>query len=276
MRALSGKRGAKSCAAKRDGSPKDERSAKGSEAATGGAKTRGGRRTGKARSAEVLQKAVARLTFEEEAWKAGHRVVAGVDEAGRGPLAGPVVAAAVVLDTARIPDGIADSKTLTAERREALFDALLGAADIGIAISDVEQIDRENILAATLDAMRRAVGELKHLPSIALVDGNQRPQLTCECRTIVKGDLVSLSIAAASIVAKVSRDRMMMRLDALYPGYGFASHKGYGTAEHHAALSQLGVSPLHRRSFKPVRDILETGLAGAAEAERQRLQVERR
>lgn len=246
-----------------------------------------GRRGGRARAAAAGKRStaaetvVASLRFEEEAWQDGHRIVAGIDEAGRGPLAGPVVAAAVVLDPGRIPEGIADSKSLTAERREALFHAMIATADVGIALSDAEQIDRDNILVATLDAMRRAVGELKSAPSFALVDGNRPPQLPCACRTIVKGDLLSLSIAAASIIAKVSRDRMMTRLDALYPGYGFADHKGYGTAAHHAALARLGVSPLHRRSFKPVRDILEAVRRGPGDGESERaagpvrLQVER-
>ena len=198
------------------------------------------------------------LELEQAAWDCGQQIVAGVDEAGRGPLAGPVVAAAVVLDPHSIPDGITDSKKLTAEVRERLFEAILQSADVGIALSDPEQIDRDNILAATLDAMRRAVGELTASPALVLVDGNRAPPLECACQTVVKGDLRSLSVAAASIVAKVSRDRMMTRLDALYPGYGFARHKGYGTAEHLAALGNLGPSPQHRRSFRPVRVLLES------------------
>jgi ribonuclease HII len=197
------------------------------------------------------------LDLEEAAWRSGQTLVAGVDEAGRGPLAGPVVAAAVVLNPAAIPEGITDSKKLAAKVRERLFDQILASADVGIAISDPEQIDRDNILAATLDAMRRAVGELGQPPALALVDGNRAPALPCTCQTVVKGDLKSLSVAAASIVAKVSRDGIMTRLDRLYPGYGFARHKGYGTAEHLAALMRLGPSPQHRRSFRPVGVLLE-------------------
>lgn len=200
----------------------------------------------------------ATFAFEDQARAAGHSIIAGVDEAGRGPWAGPVVVAAVVLDPAKVPDGIADSKALTVETRDVLFAALLEVADIAIAVADVERIDRDNILAATLWAMRCAVGELRQSPCIALIDGNRAPQLDCAVQTIVKGDAVSLSIAAASIAAKVTRDRMMTRLDVQYPGYGFASHKGYGTAAHSAALTRLGVTPLHRRSFRPVRAVLET------------------
>ena len=207
------------------------------------------------------------LELEEQAWRDGRAIVAGVDEAGRGPLAGPVVAAAVVLDAARIPDGITDSKRLTEVQREGLFEMILASADVGIALSDAEQIDRDNILAATLDAMGRAVGELKATPAHVLVDGNRMPRLACGGTCVVKGDLRSVSIAAASIIAKVARDRMMKRLDALYPGYGFARHKGYGTAEHLAALTRLGPSPQHRRSFRPVSELL---------GEKLRLQVERR
>lgn len=225
-------------------------------------RTRKGPRTPRAAAAANKSRRSAKvekptLGLEQAAWRDGRRVVAGVDEAGRGPLAGPVVAAAVVLDPASIPDGITDSKKLTPDARERLFEAILASADVGIALSDPEQIDRDNILAATLDAMRRAVGELTASPGLVLVDGNRAPDLPCACQTVVKGDLKSLSVAAASIVAKVSRDRMMTRLDALYPGYGFARHKGYGTAEHLVALERLGPSPQHRRSFRPVRVLFD-------------------
>ena len=198
----------------------------------------------------------AHFNFEARGYAAGHSIIAGVDEAGRGPWAGPVVAAAVVLDPLRMPTGIADSKKLTAERREALFDEIFSTAQVGVAFADAERIDRDNILAATMWAMQRAVTELPRAPSLVLVDGNRAPPLECAIETIVKGDALSLSIAAASIIAKVSRDRMMARLDAQYPGYGFAQHKGYGTAQHSAALAEYGVTPLHRRSFKPVRMVL--------------------
>ncbi len=198
----------------------------------------------------------AHFGFEARGYAAGHSVIAGVDEAGRGPWAGPVVAAAVVLDPQCMPTGIADSKKLTAERREALFGEIFSTAQVGIAFADAERIDRDNVLAATMWAMHRAVTELPRAPSLVLVDGNRAPPLECAIETIVKGDALSLSIAAASIIAKVSRDRMMARLDAQYPGYGFAQHKGYGTAQHSAALAEYGVTPLHRRSFKPVRMLL--------------------
>jgi ribonuclease HII len=193
--------------------------------------------------------------FERRGHDAGYRIVAGVDEAGRGPWAGPVVAAAVVLDADNVPDGIADSKALSATRREALFEAIQATSNVGIAFADTERIDRDNILAATMWAMQRAVAELTPAPELVLVDGNRAPQFDCAGETIVKGDARSLSIAAASIVAKVARDRMMVRYDARYPGYGFASHKGYGTAAHSEALRRLGLTPLHRRSFKPVQAI---------------------
>ena len=197
-------------------------------------------------------------TFDHEhaARADGHEVVAGVDEAGRGPWAGPVVAAAVVLDPDNMPSGIADSKMLSEARREALFERLLECAEVGIAFADAERVDRDNVLAATMWAMREAVAQLMRQPHLVLVDGNRPPALECSTRTIVRGDQISLSIAAASIVAKVSRDRMMRRLDELYPGYGFARHKGYGTAEHSAALASLGASPLHRRSFAPVQAVI--------------------
>jgi ribonuclease HII len=199
---------------------------------------------------------------EEEALAAGHRVVAGVDEVGRGPLAGPVVAAAVILDPARMPDGIDDSKVLTAERREALFELILDRAEVSIASVGSAEIDRVNIRQASLAAMRRAVAGLPRRPCVALVDGNDPPKLACAMTAIVGGDGLSLSIAAASIVAKVFRDALMRRLDAVHPGYGLASHKGYSTREHLDALARLGPCRVHRRSFAPVR----LALAGAAAA----------
>lgn len=198
----------------------------------------------------------ATLHYECLGREAGHTCIAGIDEAGRGPWAGPVFAAAVVLDLRNVPDGIADSKKLTEAQREALFDNILQAADVGVGFADPERIDRDNILAATLWSMQRAVAELKVKPDFLLIDGNRAPAFDCAVQTIVKGDALSLSIAAASIVAKVSRDRMMRRFDVQYPDYGFGQHKGYGTAQHSAALKKHGVTPLHRRSFKPVRELL--------------------
>ncbi|MGY8937268.1 MAG: ribonuclease HII [Alphaproteobacteria bacterium] len=192
--------------------------------------------------------------------------IAGIDEAGRGPWAGPVSAAAVVLDQANLPDalrdGLDDSKKLSSRARDALFDALqeqarLGNVDIGVGLSSVAEIERNNILAATMTAMARAVTDLDRPVDIALVDGNQAPNLTCTVQTVVKGDQRSLSIAAASIIAKVTRDWIMAELDAQHPGYGWAHNAGYGTAEHRAALLQLGVTPHHRRSFKPIAALLK-------------------
>lgn len=210
----------------------------------------------------------ASFEFEQRGRAAGHSIIAGVDEAGRGPWAGPVVAAAVVLDPEHVPEGIADSKKLSETQREALFDGIFATAQVGVAFADAERIDRDNILAATLWAMQRAVAELNCDPSLVLVDGNKAPTLGCAIETIVKGDALSLSIAAASIVAKVSRDRMMKRLDGQYPGYGFAQHKGYGTAQHNEALHRLGVTPLHRRSFKPIK--LAIASAGSRRQEANR------
>ena len=179
--------------------------------------------------------------------------IAGIDEAGRGPWAGPVVAAAVVLDPHNLPDGIDDSKALDGDQRETVFKQIIASAQYGVGIASIERIDRDNILNATLWAMAEAVAQLALPPRLALIDGNRAPRLACETRTIVKGDAKCLSIAAASIVAKVTRDRLMMTLAREHPGYGFERHKGYGTPEHKAALERLGVSPIHRRSFKPVQ-----------------------
>jgi len=186
--------------------------------------------------------------------------IAGIDEAGRGPWAGPVVAAAVILDPDRIPSGIADSKVLLAEEREAIYPRILAVARVGVGIADVDRIDRVNILNATLWAMQEAVKKLPEQPRLALVDGNKAPRLQCEVRTLVRGDSRCLSIAAASIVAKVTRDRLMVELGRAHPQYGFERHKGYGTPEHQAALARHGVCPHHRRSFRPVQLALGLGL----------------
>ena len=182
--------------------------------------------------------------------------IAGIDEAGRGPWAGPVVAAAVILDPQNLPDGIDDSKALDADERETVYAKIVASAQFGVGIAGIERIDRDNILNATLWAMAEAVAQLSLPPRLALVDGNRSPRLACETRTIVKGDAKCLSIAAASIVAKVTRDRLMVLLARQHPGYGFERHKGYGTPEHKVALERLGISPHHRRSFKPVQLML--------------------
>lgn len=178
--------------------------------------------------------------------------VAGVDEAGRGPLAGPVVAAAVILDPDCIPDGIDDSKALTAAKRAALCEALLSCARVGIGIASVEEIDRLNILWATMLAMTRAVAALDLPPAYVLVDGNRCPDWVHASEPVIGGDALCLSIAAASIIAKHRRDCMMIELDALHPGYGWASNKGYAAKLHQDALRSLGPTPHHRRSFAPV------------------------
>jgi len=191
----------------------------------------------------------------------GARLIAGIDEAGRGPLAGPVVAAAVILQAGRIPLGIDDSKALEASERERLFEAILAAARVGIGLACAAEIDRVNIRQATFLAMTRALGALGCRPCIALVDGNDRPPLCCPVQMVVGGDAQVLSIAAASIVAKVARDRLMVRIGARYPGFGFAQHKGYATPAHRQALAALGPCPEHRRSFAPVREALGPPLA---------------
>lgn len=186
-------------------------------------------------------------------------LVAGVDEVGRGPLAGPVVTAAVILDPARPIAGLADSKALTEKRRERLFDEIREKALAwAIGRCEVEEIDELNILQATMVAMQRAVAGLDPQPGHALIDGNRCPQLPCSAEYVIKGDGTVPAISAASILAKVTRDREMVELDRQYPGYGLAGHKGYPTKSHIAALAELGVTPIHRRSFGPVRRILES------------------
>ena len=179
--------------------------------------------------------------------------VAGIDEAGRGPLAGPVFAAAVILDGARIPRGLNDSKQLTAEQRDTAFDKIMaGALAVGVGSCTVDEIDTLNILGATMLAMRRAAETLTLKPVHALVDGNRAPALACPVDTLIEGDGKSLSIAAASIVAKVLRDRVMRALDLEFPRYNWAQNKGYGTRDHIAALNEFGPTAHHRSSFAPV------------------------
>ena len=181
----------------------------------------------------------------------GYPVICGVDEAGRGPLAGPVCAAAVILSPEHPIPGVNDSKKLSEKKREQLYDEICAnAVAYGIAFATVEEIETRNILQATYLAMQRAVEQLAVTPQLALIDGNRLPPaLTVPARFVIKGDALSASIAAASILAKVTRDRLMRQMDAEYPGYGFAVHKGYGTAAHVAALHELGPSPIHRMSF---------------------------
>jgi len=190
------------------------------------------------------------------AWGAAG-LVAGVDEAGRGPLAGPVVAAAVILDDLQPIKGLADSKLLTPRRREKLFDEIRAKAlCCSIAQASVEEIEELNILQATLLAMRRAVDGLRLKPNLVLVDGNRLPLLAMRSEAIIRGDALVAAISAASILAKVQRDRWCVELDLQYPQYGFARHKGYGTAEHLAALRLHGACPQHRKTFRPVLEVL--------------------
>lgn len=197
------------------------------------------------------------FTFEADALKSGYSRIAGVDEVGRGPLAGPVVAAAVVLDPDNIPDGLNDSKQMSAKRREALYDILHEVADVAVAEASVREIEENNILRASHMAMVRALAKLKDPADYALIDGNMVPRgLNVHAGTIIKGDTRSLSIAAASIVAKVWRDRLMMTLAQQHPGYGWETNAGYPTKEHKARLKSHGVTLHHRRTFKPVHNIL--------------------
>lgn len=180
----------------------------------------------------------------------GFALVAGVDEAGRGPLAGDVFAAAVILPKGYLPEGLNDSKKISEKKRERLYDEIIANAEAwGIGRATPEEIDTVNILNATFLAMQRAVEALAITPHMALVDGNRAPGLSVPCRTLVKGDSLSVSIAAASILAKVSRDRYIVELDKAYPAYGFAAHKGYGTKAHMEALKAYGPCPIHRKTF---------------------------
>ncbi len=191
-------------------------------------------------------------------------LVAGVDEAGRGPLAGPVVAAAVILDAKRPIAGLADSKVLAPARRQVLAQAIKQRALCwAVGRAEVADIDRLNILQASLLAMRRAVETLDIVPELVLIDGNRAPSLACRVKTVIKGDATVPSVQAASILAKVARDAEMFTLDKAFPGYGFSRHKGYPTATHLLALAIFGVSPVHRRSFGPVRRLLEGGQTGS-------------
>jgi len=198
--------------------------------------------------------------FEVLAMRTGYARIAGIDEAGRGPLAGPVVAAAVILPDAADLPGIDDSKKLTAAVRERLFDLINEhALAVGVGIGDHELIDRVNILQATLAAMRQAVQSLSQPPDYLLIDGTSGISLPIPQKTIKKGDSASISIAAASIIAKVTRDRMMVELDSRYPQYGFAAHKGYGCASHMAAIAAHGPCDIHRKTFRGVREyVIET------------------
>jgi ribonuclease HII len=204
-----------------------------------------------------------RPTFRREraALKRGVWPVAGCDEAGRGPLAGPVVAAAVILDPKRIPRGLNDSKKLLPEQREVLYAKIMASAEVAVAFGSTARIDRDNILRASLWALARAVAALPVRPQLVFVDGRDKIDIGCECKAVISGDALVASVAAASIVAKVTRDRLMARLGAAHPGYGFERHMGYSVPEHFAALDRLGPTIHHRRSFAPVAALLGEVLA---------------
>jgi ribonuclease HII len=203
------------------------------------------------------------LRYERKLWKIGIDAVAGVDEAGVGPMAGPVVAAAVIFSPETFIRGVHDSKQLTHEEREELFEPInTRAIAVGVGVADVLEIDRLNIYWATMRASERALAALSLLPGHVLVDGRKIPGLKLPQTRIVGGDRKSFCIAAASIVAKVTRDRMMVEYDARYPGYGFAQHKGYCTSEHFTVLRERGPSPIHRRSFSPVAAAFQRELFG--------------
>ena len=213
------------------------------------------------KSAELrlpLNEAPLRPSFRREraAMKRGVFPVAGCDEAGRGPLAGPVVAAAVILDPDRIPRGLNDSKKLDPEERETLYARICATAQVGVAFGSRARIDRDNIRQASLWALARAVRALPVKPRLVFVDGIDRIDVPCDCVAVVSGDALVLSVAAASIVAKVTRDRLMMRIGAAHPGYGFERHMGYSVPEHARALAALGPTVHHRRSFAPVAALL--------------------
>jgi ribonuclease HII len=209
-----------------------------------------------------------RPTFrrERKALNRGVWPVAGCDEAGRGPLAGPVVAAAVILDPRRVPRGLDDSKKLDPETRAKLHAKICATAEVSVAVAPPSRIDRDNILRASLWALARAVAALPVRPKLVFVDGRDRIEVACECQAVISGDAIIASIAAASIVAKVTRDRLMIRLGLHYPGYGFENHKGYSVPEHFEALARLGPTIHHRRSFAPVAASSEELLAQAAQA----------
>ena len=233
------------------GQPSKPRAAKGKSTRAKAAKTK----TAKKRK-------VSAPTFRRERalLANGTRIIAGCDEAGRGPLAGPVVAAAVVLDPACVPKGLDDSKKLTRERREELFEEICRTAAVSVTVASVARIERDNILRASLWALARAVHALPETPQHVFVDGRDKIDVACDCEAVIGGDAIVASIAAASIVAKVTRDRMMCRLALDHPGYGFESHMGYGVPAHLEALRRLGPTEHHRRLFAPVAALMQTTL----------------
>jgi ribonuclease HII len=220
-----------------------------------------------------LAEEILRPSFRREraAMKRGVWPVAGCDEAGRGPLAGPVVAAAVILDPNRIPRGLNDSKKLDPDERERLYDIICDRAEVAVAFGSPARIDRDNILQASLWALARAVAALPVRPLLVFVDGRDRIAVSCDCQAVISGDALVSSIAAASIVAKVTRDRLMKQIGAAHPGYGFERHMGYAVPEHREALDRLGPTIHHRRSFSPVALAYGDIIAEISEAEAQLL-----
>lgn len=199
---------------------------------------------------EELERLKNMLVIEESLYDAGYEYICGVDEAGRGPLCGPVVAAAVILPKHGCIEGVNDSKKISEKKREKLYDDIMkGAIAVGIGISDVDVIEKVNILNATKIAMKKAIESLSIKPDYVLIDGNQKIDIDILQETVVSGDAKSESIASASIIAKVTRDRMLRKFDEMYPEYGFAKHKGYGTKAHIEAIKKYGLTPIHRKSF---------------------------
>jgi ribonuclease HII len=216
-----------------------------------------------------LDEEIVRPTFRREgrALARGTWPVAGCDEAGRGPLAGPVVAAAVILDPKRVPRGLNDSKKLLPEEREKLYEKICATAEVAVAFGSTARIDRDNILRASLWALACAVKALPVRPKLVFVDGRDRIDVGCDCEAVISGDALVASIAAASIVAKVTRDRLMVRLGQAHPGYGFERHMGYSVPEHFAALARLGPCIHHRRSFAPIAALYGDTVADAISPE---------
>lgn len=203
------------------------------------------------------------FAYEKRAHSKGYRLVAGVDEAGRGPLAGPVVAAACIIPEGLTIEGVNDSKQLTPKKRAKIFDLLIGSSNIqyGIGVVDAEEIDQINILQATFKAMQKAVEKLTVVPDFVLVDGSLLPKWKYRSQAIVKGDSLSYSIAAASIIAKETRDELMKSYDVQFPEYGFGKHKGYGTKTHLEAIAHLGPCFIHRKTFEPIKSLLVASIA---------------
>lgn len=253
----------------RNGTSRNETGRNGTGHSEAGRNGNGGKQAQAARL--PLDEEIVRPTFRREraALKRGVWPIAGCDEAGRGPLAGPVVAAAVILNPDDVPRGLDDSKRLTPERREILYQRICARAQVAVALAPPSRIDRDNILRASLWALARAAAALPVKPRLVFVDGRDRIDCGCDCEAVIGGDGLLASIAAASIVAKVTRDRLMTCLGAAHPGYGFEQHKGYSVPEHFAALERLGPTIHHRRSFSPVAGALGllTGQADEALAE---------